>query len=109
MEVIQARAHVDRDPYRVRDPDSAVTSSLQQVEDRWPLDVLHEQEREAVVLALAERPDQARMVHLPEDPGLPPERRNRTALASQRRRQDLARERAPLPRAPHLVPVAQPA
>src|SRR5690606_30166274 len=103
VQVIECGADVDCNAHGVVRLEAPVPAVLDHVEQRRPLEVLHEQKRQAVVLAAPEAAHDCRVPDLAEDTRLATQRGERRTVVASPGRDDLAGERAPLVRAPHLV------
>jgi hypothetical protein len=104
VQVVEGGAEVDGGADGVGDLEPAPGLALQHVEERRAVEVLQQQERQAVVVAGAEVAHDVGVSDGAEDARLAAQRAD-PAAAAVLRRDDLARERAPVPCAPHLVEV----
>ncbi len=70
VQVVESGADVDGGADRIRDREPSFRAALQDIEDRWPLDVFHQQVRKSVVLTFGEAADDVGVVEAPENAGL---------------------------------------
>src|SRR5687768_6247346 len=103
MQMVQRGADVNRGAHRIADLEPSLRLPFDDVEQRCALEVLERQIRQTFVLAHAVHVHDVRMSDCAQDARFTSQRRHIAALMQAFRRNDLAGERAPVARAPHLV------